>query len=108
MATSSLGEIFGINATQDSNYLVINKDDLSLNPAANNSPGEILVALVIEPLYVCDDDGCAICTDDGVPISNDMVWSDVSFSQWQSQIVSEGGEFFEQETVLVEVFSETS
>jgi len=108
MTAASLGEIFGVNASQDINYLVISKADLSLNPAANNSPGEILAALAIEPLYVCNDDGEPICTDDGVPLNNDMGWTDINFFQWNTQIVSQGGAFFDQETVVVEVFSEAS
>jgi|GEM_PF-3560393 len=110
MATSSLGEIFGVNATQDINYLVISKADLSLTAAASNAPGETLAAIIIEPLYLCNDDGDAICADDGVPINNDMVWTDLIFFQWDTQIVTESGsnQLFDQETVVVEVFSETS
>lgn len=59
MAQPTLQAVFGTNATQDANTITISKADLSttgLTPAATNTVGQILAALVkkIEPVLSSD------------------------------------------------------
>ncbi len=78
MISNTLQQLFGVNATQDNQSLVIRKGDLpKLTPSANNTAESLLVAILLQAWYefeglLVDETGEAVVDETGEAIGYDQ------------------------------------
>lgn len=78
MQSLTLQQLFGTNAVQDNQSLVIRKSDLpGLTPSANNTAESLLVAILLQAWYefeglLVDETGAAVVDEAGEAIAYDQ------------------------------------
>lgn len=90
----SLNIYFGINATQDSNYLYIKKSDLTgLTPSLNNKPESLLVAILLKVLS-----NFPVVDENGIEFDN------LNLFRWQNMIIRKNDFYYVRNTIVIETF----
>lgn len=92
MYNLSLNQLFGKGATQDDEYLVIQKSDLpGLTPNANNTAESLLAGIIIKALEnfegtIIDENNNYITDEDNNPITykNTKLFEDLEIFLWGS------------------------
>lgn len=90
-----LQELFGANASQDVNSVVISKLDFSnLTPANSNTAESLLAAIVIKACdrfvgIVTDQDGITITSQDNMPVTydNSALYDLLNVFYWKRQFL---------------------
>lgn len=93
----TLGQIFGVGASQDSTTIAIQKSALvGLAPSANNTAEQILAAVIKTASqqfegWLTDPDGNAVLSPDNfsVDYDNSGIYEVLGIHQWQTQILNE-------------------
>ncbi|MEH2309337.1 hypothetical protein [Nostoc sp.] len=92
MQALTLQELFGVNAVQTADELIIKKSDLSaigLTPTTNNRAEQLAVAILLQALsnfqgYLTDDNGNVITDENNFAIEYDNrnLWELLEIFQW--------------------------
>lgn len=91
MELLTLQQVFGSNATQDSQYLTILKADYpSLSPSVNNTSESLLIAILLKALenfegYLTTESGEIVTTESGISITykNIELFKLISIEKWK-------------------------
>jgi hypothetical protein len=92
MQTLTLQELFGVNAVQTADELIIKKSDLSavgLTPTANNRAEQLFVAILLKALenfqgLITDENNIPITDENNFPIEYDNrnIWELLEIFRW--------------------------
>lgn len=109
MISNTLQQLFGSNATQDSQSLTIRKSDLPLlTPSANNRAEQLLVAILLQAWYefeglLVDDQGEVVVDETGEAIGYDQreLYEKLTVWFWKRQFT--GGRVLD--TFVIDTFA---
>ncbi|WP_414579598.1 hypothetical protein [Anabaena sp. CCY 9402-a] len=109
----TLQELFGVNAIQDDQVLVITKPDLPLlTPQSNNTAESLLVAILINALekfqgFIEDEQGQSITDENNNPIEfdNKDAYEFLSIFNWEASFSQRSEQNFIRNTIVIEEFT---
>jgi hypothetical protein len=117
MQTLTLQELFGVNAVQTADELIIKKSDLSavgLTATASNGAEQLLVAILLQALsvfqgYLTDENGNIIAEENNIPIGYDnrQLYELLEIFRWDAYAKERNGNVYLTETIIVESYVQT-
>jgi hypothetical protein len=115
MQTLTLQELFGVNAVQTADELIIKKSDLSavgLTPTANNRAEQLVVAILLKPLsnfqgYLIDENGNILTDENNAPIGYDnrQLYELLEMFRWDAYAKERNEKVYLTETLVLESYS---
>ncbi len=118
MQTLTLQELFGVNAVQTADELIIKKSDLSavgLTPTANNSAQQLLVAILLKALsvfqaYVTDESGNLLCDESGniIGCDNRELYEFLEMFRWDAYVKQRFDNVYLTETIVIHSYAQTN
>ncbi|MDZ8089026.1 MAG: hypothetical protein RMY16_26270 [Nostoc sp. DedQUE12b] len=116
MQTLTLIELFGVNAVQTADELIIKKSDLSavsLTPTANNGAEQLLVAILLHALsnfqgYLADENGNMITDENNAPIEYDnrQLYELLEMFRWDAYAKKRNANVYLTKTIILENYRE--
>lgn len=108
----TLSQVFGSNAFQNGQTLIINKSGLPLLIAShNNSSGALLVAIALKTLenfqgQITDDFGNTITDDFGnsIEYDNQNLYEFLNCFRWEDKVIQRGDLLVVRKTIVIESF----
>ncbi|MDZ8085614.1 MAG: hypothetical protein RMY16_08460 [Nostoc sp. DedQUE12b] len=117
MQTLTLIELFGVNAVQTADELIIKKSDLSavgLTPTANNGAEQLLVAILLQALsvfqgYLTDENGNIISDENNAQIGYDnrQLYELLEIFRWDAYAQERNGNVYLTETIVIHSYAQT-
>ncbi len=111
MTNLTLQQLFGVNATQDSQTLLIKKSDLLLTPQINNTAGSLLIAILLKALenfqgLIEDENGQPIADENNRPIEfdNTEAFEFLKVFRWDTTFADRSSIPFIRDTIVIERF----
>ena len=111
MQTLTLIELFGVNAVQTADELIIKKSDLSavgLTPTANNRAEQLLVAILLQALrtfqgYLTDENSNILCDENNTPIGYDNreSFEFLELFLWDAYAKTRNNQVYLTETIVI-------
>ncbi|MBD2360045.1 hypothetical protein H6G36_02325 [Anabaena minutissima FACHB-250] len=111
---TTLEQLFGVNAAQDSQALVIQKSDLpSLTPNINNSAESLLIAIILQALEnfqgeITTPEGEKIVDPNNNPITynNSVLYATLLVERFDGFIEQRSGSYVVRNTLIIHQFTE--
>ncbi|MEH2066985.1 MAG: hypothetical protein V7K47_02235 [Nostoc sp.] len=110
MRPLTLQELFGVNAVQTADELIIKKSDLSavgLTATANNRAEQLFVAILLQALsnfqgYFIDENGNILADENNAPIGYDnrQLYELLEMFRWSAYIKERTGNVYLTETIV--------
>jgi hypothetical protein len=117
MQTLTLQELFGVNAVQTADELIIKKSDLSavgLTATANNGAEQLLVAILLQALsifqgYLTDESGNIISDENNAQIGYDnrQLYELLEIFRWDAYAKERNGKVHLTETIVIHSYAQT-
>lgn len=117
MQTLTFIELFGVNAVQTADEVIIKKSDLSavgLTPTANNSAEQLFVAILLQALstfqgYLTDESGNIITDENNAPIGYDnrQLYEFLEMFRWDVYAKERNDNVYLTETIILESYVQT-
>lgn len=117
MQTLTFLELFGVNAVQTADDLIIKKSDLSavgLTPTANNRAEQLLVAILLKALsafqgYLIDESGNLLSDEIGniLGYDNRELYELLEIFRWDAYIKQRDSNVYLTETIVINSYAET-
>ena len=117
MQTLTLIQLFGVNAVQTADELIIKKSDLSavgLFPTANNRAEQLFVAILLQALsafqgYLIDENGNIITDENSAPIGYDnrQLYELLEMFRWDAYAKERNDQIYLTETIVIESYVQT-
>lgn len=112
MEALTLAQLFGVNAVQDDQYLIINKNDLPLlTPDTNNSAESLLVAVTLKALaniqgFLETENGEILTDENDNPLTfNNQDYYSLNLFRWQDAIIKINDYLIVRNTIFLESFT---
>lgn len=112
MLNITFNQLFGANATQDINTLVISKKDLAgLVATDSNKAEQLLVALLVQALshfegYLTDRNGTVVTSFQGIPVTyQNHIYKLVDINTWEIQKIDRNNTNYLQNTLVINFFT---
>lgn len=116
MQTLTLQELFGVNAVQTADELIIKKSDLSavgLTAAANNGAEQLLIAILLQALsnfqgYLTDESGNLLSDEIGniIGYDNREMYELLEMFRWDAYIKKRQDNIYLTQTIVIENYAE--
>nr|WP_322709897.1 hypothetical protein [Nostoc sp. ChiSLP03a]MDZ8211042.1 hypothetical protein [Nostoc sp. ChiSLP03a] len=117
MLPLTLQQLFGVNAVQTTDELIIKKSDLSavgLTATANNRAEQLLVAILLQALsnfqgYLIDENGNSITDENNARIGYDnrQLYEFLEMFRWDAYAKERDGNVYLTETIVIESYAQT-
>ncbi|WP_179047829.1 hypothetical protein [Nostoc sp. TCL26-01] len=108
----TLQQLFGVNSSQNSQTLTINKSDLNLlTPSSNNTAESLLTAILLKSLenfqgYIEDENNIPITDENDTPISfdNKNAYTFLRIFNWQEFFAKRNNQQFIRKTIVIDTY----
>jgi hypothetical protein len=117
MQALTLTELFGVNAVQTTEELIIKKSDLSavgMTASANNRPQQLAVAILLQALstfqgYLIDENRNIVTDELNNPIGYDnrQLYELLEMFRWDAYAKERNGKVYLTETIITENYVQT-
>lgn len=117
MQTLTLAQLFGVNAVQIADELIIKKSDLSavgLSGTANNRAEQLVVAILLQALsafqgYLTDENGNILTDENNAPIGYDnrQLYELLEMFRWDAYAKKRNSSVYLTETIILESYVQT-
>ncbi|MBL1199899.1 MAG: hypothetical protein FWK04_12625 [Nostoc sp. GBBB01] len=117
MQVLTLQDLFGVNAVQTADELIIKKSDLSavgLTPTANNRTEQLLVAILLKALsnfqgYLTDENGNILADENNASIGYDnrQLYELLEMFRWDAYAKQRNGNVYLTETIVIHSYAQT-
>lgn len=118
MQTLTLQELFGVNAVQNADELIIKKSDLSavgLTATANNSAEQLLVAILLKALsnfqgYLTDESENLLSDENGniIGYDNRELYELLEMFRWDAYVKEREQKVYLTETIVIHFYAEAN
>ncbi|BAY78364.1 hypothetical protein NIES25_48380 [Nostoc linckia NIES-25] len=117
MQTLTLAQLFGVNAVQTADKLIIKKSDLSafgLTPSENNRAEQLLVAVLLQALsnfqgYLVNESGNLLSDENGniIGYDNRKLYELLEMFRWDAYVKKREQKVYLTETIVIHSYDET-